>query len=69
MGEACIGDFGLSEIINETDPAGHAETAGNSSDWKYGGNPMWQAPELFDDCRRTTYSDIFALGRVTYEVF
>jgi len=45
------------------------ESNGYSSAWKNGGNPRWQAPELFAEYRRTTESDIFAYGRVIYEVF
>jgi len=66
-GEACIADFGLSDIIAEVDESVF-KSQGHSSAWKYGGNPGWQAPELFANYRRTTSSDVFAFGRVIYEV-
>lgn len=44
----------------------------NSTAFRMGGNPRWQAPELLDnemqDPTRTKESDIFALGRVMLEV-
>jgi len=67
-GEPCIGDFGLSEnVIESTENT----TSSNwiSSMFKYAGNPRWQAPELFEDHQRTTSSDVFAFGRVIYEVY
>lgn len=41
----------------------------NSTAWRTTGSLRWQAPELFENPKRTTASDIFAFGRVTYEVF
>jgi len=67
-GKPCIGDFGLSENIIEG--TGNSTNRGwTSSAFKYGGNPRWQAPELFDDPRRTRSSDVFAFGRVIYEAY
>lgn len=66
-GEACLADFGLSEIVLEANRS-DAKTTTNSTTWKVAGNPKWQAPELFEDPKRTTTSDIFAFGRVIYEV-
>ncbi|KDQ13261.1 hypothetical protein BOTBODRAFT_111840 [Botryobasidium botryosum FD-172 SS1] len=64
-GEACLGDFGLSEVLLDLGDDGAGETNGNSTVWKFAGNPRWQAPELWDDdSRRTIRSDIFAFGRV-----
>ncbi|KDQ09964.1 hypothetical protein BOTBODRAFT_502650 [Botryobasidium botryosum FD-172 SS1] len=63
---ACIADFGLSDT--STDPEEH-ERNGYSSTWKNGGNIRWQAPELLVSYQRTTQSDMFAFGRVIYEVF
>ncbi|KDQ17174.1 hypothetical protein BOTBODRAFT_105820 [Botryobasidium botryosum FD-172 SS1] len=63
-GDARIGDFGLSEVVSEMT----GDTQGYSSAWKYGGNPRWQAPELWSDYKRTKPSDMFAFGRVIYEV-
>ena len=45
------------------------ETSENSTAWRNGGNPRWQAPELFEGSERTTSTDIFAFGRVIYEVW
>ncbi|KDQ10340.1 hypothetical protein BOTBODRAFT_115883, partial [Botryobasidium botryosum FD-172 SS1] len=65
-GDAYIGDFGLSQA---TSP----EIEENSTSWNIAGHPRWQAPELLDSegdsfPPRTTESDMFALGRVAYEV-
>jgi len=70
-GEARLGDFGLSETLDQGNDIGNANTTnGNSSIFKFAGNPKWQAPELFDDeQRRTTQSDMFAFGRVMFEVY
>ncbi|KDQ09993.1 hypothetical protein BOTBODRAFT_36611 [Botryobasidium botryosum FD-172 SS1] len=68
VGEACIADFGLSDMVIESNEF-DAKSNGYSSAWKNGGNPRWQAPELFLDYKRTTQSDIFAYGRVIYEAF
>ncbi|KDQ12495.1 hypothetical protein BOTBODRAFT_94549, partial [Botryobasidium botryosum FD-172 SS1] len=64
-GDARIADFGLSEMTTEVDE----NTQGCSSAWKHGGNPRWQAPELFENYKRTKASDIFAFGRVIYEAY
>jgi len=67
-GDACIADFGLSQrLIQE-------ETPEQSSAWYKAGNPRWQAPELlrattFKDLNRSASSDMFAYGRVIFEVF
>ncbi|KDQ09468.1 hypothetical protein BOTBODRAFT_642686, partial [Botryobasidium botryosum FD-172 SS1] len=71
-GEACLGDFGLSEVIFDLgdDSRSRDVTNGNSSVFKFAGNPKWQAPELlYDEQRRTTESDMFAFGRVIFEVY
>ncbi|KDQ07611.1 hypothetical protein BOTBODRAFT_598442 [Botryobasidium botryosum FD-172 SS1] len=65
IGDARIADFGLSEIIVEED----GDRQRHSSAWEGGGNPRWQAPELFGTRRGTKSSDIFAFGRVIYEVY
>jgi len=65
--EACIADFGLAEIVEANENS--ADSNANSSDWKYGGHPRWQAPELHEDYHRTKRSDVFAFGRVIYETF
>ncbi|KDQ10213.1 hypothetical protein BOTBODRAFT_116234, partial [Botryobasidium botryosum FD-172 SS1] len=67
-GEACLADFGLSEVLR--DHENDSRTNGNSSVWKFAGNPRWQAPELWnDDAPRTIQSDMFAFGRVIFEVY
>jgi len=90
LGEACIADFGLAELVIEWNKL--SLTASNpateqvkpslvsnhesdvSSDWHLAGNPRWQAPELLDPGtdetpRRSKQSDIFAFGRVMFEIF
>ncbi|KDQ14301.1 hypothetical protein BOTBODRAFT_94149, partial [Botryobasidium botryosum FD-172 SS1] len=62
-----IGDFGLSQATSE-------EIQENSTTWNAAGHPRWQAPELIDPKvggfpPRTAESDMFALGRVAYELF
>jgi len=69
-GKPCIGDFGLSG--NDIPEGTENSTSSNwiiSSAFKYGGNVRWQAPELWEDHQRTTFSDVFAFGRVIYEVY
>jgi len=67
-GEARIGDFGLSQKLIE-------DVSRNfSTSWFSAGNFRWQAPELLEadsleEARRTTFSDVFALGRVILELF
>ncbi|KDQ07341.1 hypothetical protein BOTBODRAFT_611091 [Botryobasidium botryosum FD-172 SS1] len=69
-GEACLADFGLSEVLLDPGEASGGQTSGNSTVWKFAGNPRWQAPELWDEnSRRTIRSDIFAFGRVIFEVY
>jgi len=67
-GQACIGDFGLSQRLNE------GASDDFSTAWRTAGNPRWQAPELLsaetpEEGQRTTSSDIFAFGRVIVELF
>jgi len=67
-GEACIGDFGLSQKItleNAEEP--------NSTIWQRAGNARYMAPEILDakiyeEGPRTTQTDVFALGRVMYQL-
>ncbi|KDQ12163.1 hypothetical protein BOTBODRAFT_34774 [Botryobasidium botryosum FD-172 SS1] len=67
-GEPRIGDFGLSDHIYEDEES--TSSNGHSSAFNFGGHPRWQAPEiLFIDYRRTKRSDVFAFGRVIYEVY
>ncbi|KDQ11698.1 hypothetical protein BOTBODRAFT_449375 [Botryobasidium botryosum FD-172 SS1] len=71
QGDARIGDFGLSHHLAQ------GITGNFSTAWTVAGNPRWQAPELLlgvgdlDEAvsRRTTYSDMFAFGRVMLELF
>ncbi|KDQ18494.1 hypothetical protein BOTBODRAFT_513055 [Botryobasidium botryosum FD-172 SS1] len=61
-GDARIADFGLSQFEHEE------YDENQSSAWHNGGNPRWQAPELFEEgARRTKATDIFAFGRVMLE--
>ena len=67
--EACLCDFGLSGVVGEV--------AGSSNFTStFAGSLRWTAPELIqhseesgDPLHVTTWSDIYALGSVTYEVF
>ncbi|KDQ18529.1 hypothetical protein BOTBODRAFT_514183 [Botryobasidium botryosum FD-172 SS1] len=64
QGTPFITDFGLSAVKS-------AQNAidSNSSAWRMGGHPRWQAPELLleVDARRTEATDMFAFGRVMLE--
>ncbi|KDQ07843.1 hypothetical protein BOTBODRAFT_38411 [Botryobasidium botryosum FD-172 SS1] len=67
LGNACIADFGLSELKAE----GYENY---STPWFSAGHPRWQAPELIraetnEEARRTVASDVFSFGRVMLEVF
>ncbi|KDQ07615.1 hypothetical protein BOTBODRAFT_119839 [Botryobasidium botryosum FD-172 SS1] len=71
--EACIADFGLSEVLEQVAAVETAEDSGNSTAWQVAGHPRWQSPELLravsaEEARRTTQSDIFAFGRVIIEL-
>ncbi|KDQ10200.1 hypothetical protein BOTBODRAFT_36475 [Botryobasidium botryosum FD-172 SS1] len=69
-GEACLGSLHLSEVLPDLGEDSERRTNGNSTVWKFAGNPKWQAPELWDDDgQRTTSSDMFAFGRVMFEVY
>ncbi|KDQ09708.1 hypothetical protein BOTBODRAFT_116772 [Botryobasidium botryosum FD-172 SS1] len=66
-GDACIGDFGLSEIVEE----GYASRY--STPWYIAGHPRWQAPEIIkaktnEEARRTKATDMFAFGRLMLEL-
>jgi len=67
-GDACIADFGLSELKAEGyDP-------NYSTPWVLAGHPRWQAPEIIkaetkEEAWRNTATDIFAFGRVMLELF
>lgn len=68
-GKPRIGDFGLSETVIKSSE-NSAGSNGNSSAFKKGGHPRWQAPEImFNHLQRTTSTDVFAFGRVIYEVY
>ncbi|KDQ10024.1 hypothetical protein BOTBODRAFT_96647, partial [Botryobasidium botryosum FD-172 SS1] len=65
-GVACIGDFGLSRKLAEAESE-------NSSSWHKAGNYRYMAPELlkaemFEEAQRTMQTDIFAFGRVAYQL-
>ncbi|KDQ10757.1 hypothetical protein BOTBODRAFT_115314 [Botryobasidium botryosum FD-172 SS1] len=68
LGNACIADFGLSELnIEDYDPK-------YSTLWLTAGHPRWQAPETIqaatdEDARRNVATDVFAFGRVMLEIF
>ncbi|KDQ15822.1 hypothetical protein BOTBODRAFT_65126 [Botryobasidium botryosum FD-172 SS1] len=66
-GHACIADFGLSDMAERCHPAEYVFLG------KHGGGPRWKAPELFRFANNqkpacTTQSDIFAFGRLIYEL-
>ncbi|KDQ13368.1 hypothetical protein BOTBODRAFT_33689 [Botryobasidium botryosum FD-172 SS1] len=66
-GDACISDFGLSEICENETPVQR------STAWVLAGNLRWQSPEIITaemvtEARRTTASDVFSFGRTMYEV-
>jgi len=66
-GVACIGDFGLSQKITLESEEDY------SNSWKRAGNVRYMAPELlkattYEQGPRTTQTDIFALGRVMYQL-
>jgi len=68
-GDARITDFGLSHRLAED-----MSRQGYSTAWYKAGNYRWQAPELLqaetlEQALRTTMSDMYAFGRVIYEVF
>ncbi|KDQ16351.1 hypothetical protein BOTBODRAFT_75512, partial [Botryobasidium botryosum FD-172 SS1] len=68
-GNACIADFGLSELQDE----GRAGQ-NYSTPWLVAGHPRWQAPEILqaqtnEEARRTTTTDVLAFGRVMLELF
>jgi len=72
-GEACIADFGLSEVLEHAAAVETSEDSGNSTAWQVAGHPRWQSPELLraastEEARRTTQSDVFAFGRVIIEL-
>ncbi|KDQ09707.1 hypothetical protein BOTBODRAFT_520527 [Botryobasidium botryosum FD-172 SS1] len=65
-GDACIADFGLSELVEENAPR-------YSTPWYIAGHPRWQAPETIkaktnEEARRTKATDIFAFGRLMLEL-
>ncbi|KDQ18466.1 hypothetical protein BOTBODRAFT_75322, partial [Botryobasidium botryosum FD-172 SS1] len=65
--DACIADFGLSELKNEIYES-------YSTTFITAGNPRWQAPEILgagskEAARRNTTTDMFAFGRVMLELF
>ncbi|KDQ18464.1 hypothetical protein BOTBODRAFT_73007, partial [Botryobasidium botryosum FD-172 SS1] len=67
-GNACIADFGLSELKTDTYETNY------STPFIVAGNPRWQAPEIIraettEEARRKTTTDIFAFGRVMLEFF
>ncbi|KDQ10453.1 hypothetical protein BOTBODRAFT_178117 [Botryobasidium botryosum FD-172 SS1] len=67
-GDACIADFGLSELMEGDKPPRY------STEWYCAGHPRWQAPEILtaatkEDARRTKETDCFAYGRVMLELF
>ncbi|KAG6831370.1 hypothetical protein H0H87_005300 [Tephrocybe sp. NHM501043] len=69
-GRARVSDFGISCV---SDPDIVAWTSLSSMSSK-GGSLRWQAPELFDmendqAVKNSTFSDVYALGCVCYEVF
>jgi len=68
-GDARIADFGLSYRLIE-----NIDSEANSSAWYNAGNARWKAPELLraeslEEALRTTMSDMYAFGRVIFEVF
>ncbi|KDQ10452.1 hypothetical protein BOTBODRAFT_36149 [Botryobasidium botryosum FD-172 SS1] len=67
-GDACIADFGLSELKEGDKPPRY------STEWYCAGHPRWQAPEILtastkEDARRTKETDCFSYGRVMLELF
>ncbi|KDQ10012.1 hypothetical protein BOTBODRAFT_36635 [Botryobasidium botryosum FD-172 SS1] len=65
-GVACIGNFGLSRKLAENPDD-------SSSSWLMGESLRYMAPELlstvtFDEVLRTTQTDMFAFGRVAYQL-
>jgi len=67
-GDACIADFGLSELVIEGHDPRH------STPWYVAGHPRWKAPEIIkaetnEEAQRTKETDMFAYGRVMLEVF
>ncbi|KDQ16369.1 hypothetical protein BOTBODRAFT_623022, partial [Botryobasidium botryosum FD-172 SS1] len=68
-GDACIADFGLSELkADASNPQAY------STEWIMAGHPRWQAPEILkaetkEEARRNTTTDVFAFGRVMLELF
>ncbi|KDQ16391.1 hypothetical protein BOTBODRAFT_31072 [Botryobasidium botryosum FD-172 SS1] len=67
-GDACIADFGLSELIAETYETNY------STPFITAGHPRWQAPEIIaaatkEAARRNTSTDAFSFGRVMLELF
>ncbi|KDQ16384.1 hypothetical protein BOTBODRAFT_94587, partial [Botryobasidium botryosum FD-172 SS1] len=67
-GNACITDFGLSELKTDTYETNY------STPFITAGHPRWQAPEIVraenkEEARRNTTTDVFAFGRVSLEMF
>ncbi|KDQ21210.1 hypothetical protein BOTBODRAFT_99970, partial [Botryobasidium botryosum FD-172 SS1] len=63
-GDACIADFGLSEVVEEV------SKYSQSTSWKNAGNWSFMAPELFGENPppRSVETDVFSFGRVIFEV-
>ncbi|KDQ15851.1 hypothetical protein BOTBODRAFT_107971, partial [Botryobasidium botryosum FD-172 SS1] len=71
-GNACITDFGLSELVMPL--SNNGVMSAPSTAWYVAGNPRWQAAEVLvaetkEEARRTKETDIFAFGRVMIELF
>ncbi|KDQ18617.1 hypothetical protein BOTBODRAFT_516643 [Botryobasidium botryosum FD-172 SS1] len=64
-GDACVADFGLSMLEEQTQPE-----YSYSSTFHRAGNPRWMAPELLmvENSVRTTTTDVFSFGRLILEV-
>jgi hypothetical protein len=58
-----VTDFNLSKLVEDINmSASLASTAGG------GGNPLWLAPELFDDTAPSQATDVYAFGIVMWEL-
>lgn len=67
-GNACLTDFGVSQIMHQTVPGSQVTTVG--------GTITFMAPELLmpiasdeDDIRATKESDMYSLGCLFWEVY
>ncbi|KDQ08669.1 hypothetical protein BOTBODRAFT_165600 [Botryobasidium botryosum FD-172 SS1] len=72
-GSACLADFGLSRVYEETNPEAALTASGSSATasitMAYHANFRWGAPEvILEDMHRTPASDIFTLGRLMVEL-